>query len=208
MPDLSAPPSGKETTRLEAFSDGIFGVAITLLAIEIGVAHGTAATNAGLWHGILAAWPKYLAYFASFVQILFMWMAHHAIFGLVRRSNVQLMLANGLLLLLVVLVPFPNRTLGEYIATDAQVAATVFYTGYFVVIGLAFVLLMYVACHPSFDLLRPDVSAAQVLQLKKAQWLGFTFNLIIAAVAGVLPWLALALSTAMWVYWALLSREQ
>ncbi|QKG54275.1 TMEM175 family protein [Hymenobacter sp. BRD67] len=207
MPEHSHPASEKETSRLEAFSDGVFGVAITLLAIEITVDHHTPATDAGLQRALLALWPVYVAYFASFVQILFMWLAHHTIFGLVRRVNTELMLANGLLLLLVVLVPFPTKTLGEFIHTDARHTAAIFYTGYFVLISAAFVLLTRVATAPRYHLLREGVAPATLAQLRRSQDLGLLCNVLIAATAFLNVWLALALSTSMWMYWASLSRK-
>ena len=208
MPDHTHPAPEKETTRLEAFSDGIFGVAITLLAIEIAVGNGTPETDAGLQHALLALWPVYVAYFASFVQILFMWLAHHTIFGLVRRVNTELMLANGLLLLLVVLVPFPTKTLGEFIHTEAKHTAAIFYTGYFVLISAAFTLLTRVATAPRYALLQEGVTAATVAQLRRSQVLGLVCNALIAASAFFNVWLALGLSTSMWVYWASLSRHK
>lgn len=210
MPDRThpAPAPEKETSRLEAFSDGIFGVAITLLAIEIAVGKNTPETDAGLQQALFGLWPTYVAYFASFAQILFMWLAHHTIFGLVRRVNTELMLANGLLLLLVVLVPFPTKTLGEFIHTGARHTAAIFYTGYFVLISAAFVLLTRVATAPHYALLHEGVAASTVAQLRRSQVLGLGCNVLIAAAAFVNVWLALAFSTGMWVYWASLSRKK
>ena len=68
------------TGRLEAFSDGIFGVAITLLALEIGVQEYEGATDASLLTNILGLWPKYVAYINSFATVLLMWLAHHQLF--------------------------------------------------------------------------------------------------------------------------------
>ena len=205
----SAPSPGqeKQTSRLEAFSDGIFGVAITLLAIEIAVSKDTPATNAGLWHGLLLLWPKYVAYCASFIQIMFMWIAHHAIFGMVRRTNVKLMLANGFVLLLVVLVPLPTKTLGEFIDTDAQLTAAALYTGYFVLISIAFNLLTQVAASPRYGLLEPG-AAANIGSLVKSQRIGLVCNVLITASTFANIWLALALSVGMWVYWARMSMAK
>ncbi len=208
MPDLADTTAEKETGRLEAFSDGVFGVAITLLALEIAVGHGTPDTDLGLQQAIFGLWPKYLAFFASFFQILFMWMAHHTIFSLTRRVNTELMLANGLLLFLVVLVPFPTKTLGEFVLTEARHTATVFYTGYFVLISAAFNLLVFVVAHPAYGLLRPGLPATVPTALKRSQWVGLACNVAIMGLAFVSVWLALGLSTAMWGYWAFLSKAK
>lgn len=206
-PSAISPGQEKQTSRLEAFSDGIFGVAITLLAIEIAVSKDTPATNAGLWQGLLLLWPKYVAYCASFIQILFMWIAHHAIFSMVRRVNVKLMLANGFLLLLVVLVPLPTKTLGEFIDTAAQLTAAALYTGYFILISIAFNLLTQVATNPRYRLLEPS-AVANVGSLVKSQRIGFVCNVLITASTFVNIWLALALSLGMWVYWARVSMAK
>ena len=78
----------KNTARLEAFSDGIFGVAITLLAIEIGIQEYEGATNADLWNRILDKWPEYFTYFNSFATVLLMWMGHNKIFEHLKREGV------------------------------------------------------------------------------------------------------------------------
>lgn len=67
----------KETSRLQAFSDGIFGVAITLLALDIGVKEYDGATNLSLWREILNRWPEYFTYFNSFAVLLLIWLGHH-----------------------------------------------------------------------------------------------------------------------------------
>ena len=69
----------KKTARLEAFSDGIFGVAITLLAIEIGIKEYQGATNQNLWQKIVENWPEYFTYFNSFATVLLIWMGHNKI---------------------------------------------------------------------------------------------------------------------------------
>src|SRR5579872_6517247 len=99
---VSAKPE-KETGRLEAFSDGVFSIAITLLALELKVPQ---FPNGKPTAGALAAafakdWPSYFAFITSFFTVLIMWVRHHVIFRLVRRSDAQLLYANGLLLLLV-----------------------------------------------------------------------------------------------------------
>jgi uncharacterized membrane protein len=85
-------------TRLAAFSDGVFAIAITLLILEIKVPH----VEHGLWAGLLALWPSYVAFLMSFVVILIMWVNHHELLRMVERVNYPILFANGLLLLTVV----------------------------------------------------------------------------------------------------------
>src|SRR6267154_1601546 len=101
----------KETGRLEAFSDGVFAIAITLLALELKVPHlesGGRVTSAAIAAGLANQWPSYFAFVTSFFTVLIMWVHHHAIFRLVQRADVTLLFANGFLLMLVTVVPFPT----------------------------------------------------------------------------------------------------
>src|SRR6476660_9978099 len=86
----------KETGRIEAFSDGVFAIAATLLVLEIHVplaANGDAlSTVTELWNDLLHQWPHYLAYFMGFSTIVIMWINHHNLFRLIRRSTHGLLL--------------------------------------------------------------------------------------------------------------------
>jgi uncharacterized membrane protein len=76
-----------ETVRIEAFSDGVFGIAMTLLVIEIKVpSHELVAAN-GLAHSLAALWPSYLAYITSFVTVLVIWVHHHWMFALINKND-------------------------------------------------------------------------------------------------------------------------
>src|SRR3989454_9603804 len=106
-------------TRVEAFSDGVFAIAITLLILEIRVPR----VEHGLWAGLLALWPSYIAFLLSFVVILIMWVNHHELLRMVRAVNYPFLFANGFLLLTVTFVPFPTAVVAAYLATpDARVA--------------------------------------------------------------------------------------
>lgn len=190
----------KETLRLETFSDGVFCIAITLLSIEIGVEMHGDVTNATLTHALLEKWPLYLAYVISFINILLAWIGHHSLFKLFLKSDSGIMLTNGILLMLVALVPFPTKTLGEFLLTGGFKTAVIFYTGYFVLISLAFRLLWYAASRKRENLVH-DITEKQIRLTSRNENIGFICNSIIFGVAFINPWLALALSFAMWVYW-------
>ncbi|MEA3202722.1 MAG: potassium channel family protein [Thermoplasmata archaeon] len=122
---------GKETARLEAFSDGVFAIAITLLVLELKVPDGD------LLRGLLHEWPSFLSFTLSFVTILIMWTNHHANLAHVVRADGRLLFANGFLLLFITFLPYPTAVLAEHLTSaDARVAAT-FYAGTFVVINVA-----------------------------------------------------------------------
>lgn len=190
----------KETLRIETFSDGVFCIAVTLLSIEIGVELHGDVSNAGLQHALLAKWPICLAYVISFINVLLAWIGHHGLFKMLRQSDNSIMITNGLLLMLVALVPFPTKTLGEYLTTDALQVAVIFYTGYFVLISLAFRLLWF-AANRKKDLLIQDITVKQIKQTTRNENMGLICNSIIFGVAFINPWAALILSFAMWFYW-------
>lgn len=190
----------KETLRIETFSDGVFCIAVTLLSIEIGVELHGDITNKELAHALLAKWPIYLAYVISFVNVLLAWIGHHSLFKMLHRPDGSIMITNGLLLMLIALVPFPTKTLGEFLLTGGFETAVIFYTAYFVLISIAFRLLWYAASRKPGILLN-EVTVVQIKQTTRNENTGLICNTIIFAVAFFNPWLALVLSFAMWVYW-------
>jgi uncharacterized membrane protein len=139
-----------ETTRLEAFSDGVFAIAITLLVLEIRLPSTTNAEGAGsLGTALLQLWPTYLAYVTSFITIAIMWVNHHATFRTIRRVNRPMLFLNALLLLAITFLNFPTAIVAEYFEKpDAQVAA-MFYSGTLFIINLLYnSLWWYVIRHP------------------------------------------------------------
>jgi uncharacterized membrane protein len=133
---------------VEAFSDGVFAVAITLLVLDLRVPLASDLHNGQDVLAFLGTqWPNYLAYVASFLTILVMWMNHHALFKLIGRADRVLLIYNGLLLMCVTVVPFTTSLLAEYIAgpkvNQREVAAI--YSGVFILIAVAFNLLWHYA---------------------------------------------------------------
>jgi uncharacterized membrane protein len=198
--DTNAAELQKETLRIETFSDGVFCIAVTLLSIEIGVELHGDISNRGLQEALLHKWPICLAYVISFINVLLAWIGHHGLFKMFRQSDGSIMMTNGLLLMLVALVPFPTKTLGEFLLTDALQTAVIFYTGYFVLVSLAFRLLWYAASRKK-ELLVHGITASQIKQTTRNENIGLICNTLIFGVAFINPWAALILSFVMWVYW-------
>ena len=116
---------GFRTGRLEAFSDGVFAIAITLLILDIGVGSDAGRDLGGAIRGL---WPSYLAYVASFSTIGAAWLAHNAITEYLERADAAFVRLNLLLLLFVSFLPFPTRLVAEYIHQDkAEHVAVTFY---------------------------------------------------------------------------------
>jgi uncharacterized membrane protein len=126
-----------DRSRLEAFSDGVFAVAITLLALNITVAgpgHGA------LTHQLGSHWPAFVAYLISFFTIGIIWVNHHSLIKSVKSPDRTLLYLNLVLLLFVVLIPFSTATAAEYLIRndwDARVAMAV-YAGVFVGMSVGF----------------------------------------------------------------------
>ena len=126
--------------RLEAFSDGVFAIAITLLVLELGVSGGA---GEHLLRSILHEWPSYLAYFTSFLTIGGIWLQHSAITSSLRAADATLYRLNLLVLLLVSFIPFPTKLVAEFIGDrDPERVAVVFYG--LTVLALALALTVFV----------------------------------------------------------------
>ena len=121
-----------ETARIEAFSDGVFAVAITLLIFQIRVpAH---EPPGGLRAALVDLWPSYLAFLASFMTIGVMWLNHHRLFSMVTRKDDGLIVLNLLLLLVTTWLPFPTALLAEHLRgphDDQRTAGVVYSTSLF-----------------------------------------------------------------------------
>lgn len=127
-----------ETRRIEAFSDGVFAIAITLLVLEIRIPSQADVENLGLWVAVVSTWPSFLAFVTSFITILVIWVHHHWIFSVIVKVDHALFYWNGLLLLLVTFIPFPTGLLAAYLThPNAKIAASV-YTGTFLAISVTF----------------------------------------------------------------------
>ncbi len=125
----------KETIRIDAFSDQVFSIAITLLALELPfpkIEH--IKNNAVLTEAFFNNWPSYLAFVLSFFSVLIMWINHHTIFRHIHKANSNIMFANGLMLLLVVAVPYPTSLIAEYFNSPAANSAVAVYAALFILL--------------------------------------------------------------------------
>jgi uncharacterized membrane protein len=176
-----------DTGRTEAFSDGVFAIAITLLVLDIRVPE---SAFGDLWTGIGDQWPGYLAYLTSFLTIGFVWLAHHAILGRLRAVDATLMRINLVLLLVVSFLPFPTRLMALAIHNrDAERAAVVFYGVALLAIALVIgAMWRAVAARP--HLLRADVEEGEVNELLRATAPDIGFYVVATLVAVAFPYFA------------------
>jgi uncharacterized membrane protein len=137
-----------ETGRVEAFSDGVLAIAITLLVLEI---HNDPSGLERPWRALADEWPAYLAFVTSFLTIGGVWLAHHALFTRLRAVDPVLMRLNLLLLMTVSFLPFPTGLMAEALreSGSAERAAVVVYG---VLAGIIELLMAtasrYAASHP------------------------------------------------------------
>ena len=190
--------------RIEAFSDGVFAIAITLLILEIKVPH---PGEHGLWHALADLWPSYLAFFTSFLTIGIVWINHHAQFDRFASIDRTLNFINLFLLMWVSFVPFPTALVAEYLrdgsASDQQAAATV-YAATFLALSLTFFALWRYASRA--DLLTRDLSPRQLTALTRRNAVGQAAYAASFALAFASALASLALCTLTAVYYILPGR--
>jgi uncharacterized membrane protein len=155
-------PGLRRTARLEAFSDGVFAIAITLLVLDLAVP-ATEHSEQHLLQAIGHEWPGYLGYIVSFATVGALWLGHNAITDYLDRADTLLRL-NLLLLLFVSFLPFPTRLLSEYVTADqAERVAVTFYGLTLLVAGALLSLFWRYALHAR--LVRPDAGDEEITLL-------------------------------------------
>jgi len=128
--------------RFEAFSDGVFAIATTLLVLSFQPPKLTSHSEASMAEALVGLWPQYLIYAASFITIGIMWFNHYALFHHAKYVSYGALVANLLLLMLVAFLPFPTKLLG---AGGLLVSEVFFYSFVLFLISLCFGVLYYVA---------------------------------------------------------------
>jgi uncharacterized membrane protein len=189
------------TSRLEAFSDGVLAIAITLLVIEIRPPEVHEGET--LAHALWAQWPSYVAYLVSFLTIGVIWLNHHRVFEQVARVDGPLLLLNLNLLLWTALIPFPTAVVAEHLQGPGEAArtASALYSGVLLGMSLAFGALFAWLTHT--DRLLRRLPPPGVVRAARRR---FMVGLVVYAAALVLSWvsapLAVALCGLMALYYA------
>jgi uncharacterized membrane protein len=202
--DDEANSEHKETARVEAFSDGVFAIAMTLLALELRVPHGTPGSL--LSHELVELWPSYAAFLTSFITIGIIWLNHHRLFVLIRRVDSRLLLLNTLLLLVVTAVSFPTALVADYLGHDGERVAALIYAGTFLAISLAFNLLWW-----RVRTARPRVLAVpdddpEVRDIHAAYRFGAVPYVVCIGVAYFQATASVVLILVLAIYWAIKAR--
>ena len=202
----------KETSRLEAFSDGVFAVAITLLVLNIklpgfDVFPPQLYGDKPLWIQLGKEWPMFAAYATSFATIGVMWLNHHKLFVHIQHTNTGLLLINLLLLLIIVFIPVPTALLAAYLVRPDLHAAAILYSGTSLMMAICFNLLWrYASYH--HRLLGKNVDPRSVKAIDQQYVFGPVLYLIIFGVAWINTPACVALSFILAIFFALPGRPQ
>lgn len=169
--------------RLEAFSDGVLAIAITLLVLEIKVPHLAVPGDAReALAALLALGPKFLSYLLSFLFIAVFWVNHHRFFRLIRHVDAGLLWLNMVLLLALSFIPFPTGMIGEY---PRNAVALALFAIVLMLAGIAFNLMWRHA--ESRRLYHDGVAPASIARAKARGLVGPVLYALAAALAFVLP---------------------
>jgi TMEM175 potassium channel family protein len=190
-----------ETGRVEAFSDGVFAIAITLLILAVGLEQGIA--HGSVRHQLLHLWPAYIAYAVSFLTVGIMWVNHHQIFRHFARVDRPLLLLNILLLMCISFTPFPTRIVADHATNDAdRQAAAVLYGLTFTVTSICF---LAVWLYGSRRLLRSDTDMREVNGITRSYLPGAPTYALATAIAFVNSVASLILFGVIAVFYAISS---
>jgi uncharacterized membrane protein len=200
----------KETGRVEAFSDGVFAVAITLLVLNIQpppITNADAFRDGALRDSILAQWPVLLAFVTSFATVGIMWTNHHKVFSRVKYVDNNLLLLNLLLLLVVIFIPYPTALLaGQYKNYPSGHDAAILYTGTNVALSICFNLLWFYASHHS-RLLREDADPEDTRAISQQYIFGPIVNTVIFILAWINVPISILLNLLLALFFALAGRS-
>jgi uncharacterized membrane protein len=195
----------KENARIEAFSDGVFAIAITLLVLQLKVPPVSSIQSVdGLWKNLVNLWPSYFAFILSFGILLVSWVNHHYLFNVLDKSSRPFLYANGFFLMTITFMPFPTALLAEYIPTEFAKPAIVFYCFGGVVNSLGWNLLIYTLYKPK-KLINSDKNIALINSINRSVRIGLAIYLATFLLAFWLPYVALAINLLLWIAWISLS---
>jgi uncharacterized membrane protein len=188
------------TNRLEAFSDGVIAVAITLLVLGITV---HPAAHEGLGHALGRNWPQYAAYVTSFMTIGIIWINHHAMISRLREADHSILILNLVLLMTIGVLPFATDLMATYLrnAHGRSIAAAV-YGGSFLLMAVAFATLNRHILLNRAHMLRTELPLQERRYVLRRSVLGLAPYLLAAVLAPVSAYVTLGICAVLAVYYA------
>jgi uncharacterized membrane protein len=195
-----------DTGRLEALSDGVFAIAMTLLIIEVGVPHP--GQGEGLGEALLDLWPSYFGYAVSFITIGVMWANHHQMFKDIGRADHMVTVLTLLLLLCVAFVPFPTAVLAEYMRSgDQQLEAVMLLGSTYTLTAVVFnALWLWVVKHP--QLIDEHVSDVRIRSRTRRYLPGPVAYGAMLPLAFISPWISISLYGALAIFYLIPLTEE
>jgi uncharacterized membrane protein len=188
------------TDRLEAFSDGVFAIAITLLALELPRPEGP-----DLWRDLGHAWESYAAFLVSFLTIGIIWLNHHALIDRIAAADRTLLFLNLLLLMWTSMIPWPTGLVADRLGHDGAEAAAVVYAVVFLAMAVTF---RSIWMHARRSGKLAALTPAQVAHLDRRNAVGLTSYAIAVALAFVVPAVSLAVCFFVAAYFLLPDRAE
>lgn len=197
---LKSMSESNRNSRLEAFCDGVFAIALTLLIIDIKLPSTEKInTTADFWLALKHILPSISAFVLSFIIILITWVNHHAYLRLVNGTSPSFIYANGFLLLTVVMIPFPTSLLGEYILTDHAAPAVILYNATMAIQALGWILMSHTAIKN--QLFKNEKSAVAIRRNGKFGYFAFTLYALFAIIAIWFPLTIAIITCITWIFW-------
>jgi len=196
---------GNVNARLEAFCDGVFAIAITLLIIDIKIPDTRHIDDKYELYGAIGhLLTSILAFLLSFITIFITWVNHHEAMKLVNKTSSHFIYANGFLLLTVVFVPFPTSLLGEFILTQSAAPAVALYSSVFGLQTISWTLLCKAVLNKRNPLLKSERAAHFARQNLKRSYYAFAVYAVCTVLAFWFP-LAIAIFVALtWILWLII----
>jgi uncharacterized membrane protein len=196
-------PETNPNSRLEAFCDGVFAIALTLLIIDIKIPSSEKidSTN-NFWLALKHILPSIFAFLLSFTIILITWVNHHGVLKLVNKSSASFIYANGFVLFTVVFLPFPTALVGEYLLTDHSSPAVILYVSTLAFQALGWILLTTAALKN--QLAKDEQSAITIREDRKYGYFAFTIYSLCACMAFWFPLTIAVITTVIWIFWLIL----
>jgi uncharacterized membrane protein len=189
------------TNRLEAFSDGVIAVAITLLVLDISVPEPGTTTRLG--HALARQWPIYAAYVTSFLTIGIIWINHHVMISRLRQADHVILTLNLLLLLSIAVLPFATDLIASYLKhSHGQHLAAAIYGGSFLVMSIFFAALNRHILFRKVHYLHPQLTDETRRRILTRSIAGLLPYVIATALAAVSAYLTLGICAAIGVYYA------
>ena len=185
------------TGRLEAFSDGVFAIAITLLILEVPIPD----QGRPLWPQLTHSWPHYVTFAVSFLVIGIIWVNHHDKLRLIREADRRLLFLNLLLLMTVSFLPYPTAVLGEFLRSDGRVAALL-YSGSMMAMAVAYNAVWRYASHHR-RLLVESITDDEIAHYTRRNDLGlavYALSLVVALISAPLTLVLYAAVALLFVF--------